>query len=184
MSDERRGAGSKIERPGQDVTVGRKLLRYAHRAAETGDRWFVAMAQGVWRAGSWARAEAETVSDAASAALQTTVTTTRSMMGDGSSKPAGPEGVDGRVARPPDRALEGSEQAPARCQDRHAPGPETAPGTQPSRRRLVGNPASAPRSRGASTRPRLELVQSAPAEEPDLGPETEEAASFAARGGG
>lgn len=57
-------------------------MRQAQGIADVGDRWFVGFAKGVVRLGSWARKEADVASDAASAAMATTVDITRRLTGN------------------------------------------------------------------------------------------------------
>jgi hypothetical protein len=52
--------------------AGRRLLRHAQSVADTGDRWFVSLAQGLGQIGAWARREKDVVAESAVAAAATT----------------------------------------------------------------------------------------------------------------
>ena len=56
-------------------------VQQAQGIADVGDRWFVGLAKGVLRIGTWAKKEANVATDAATAAMATTVDVTRRLTG-------------------------------------------------------------------------------------------------------
>lgn len=71
-TDERVDGATEDTDDGTNGGRGRRLLRHAQQVADTGDRWFVSLAQGLGQIGTWARREKDVVAESAVAAAATT----------------------------------------------------------------------------------------------------------------